>query len=292
MRSMTGYGKANYFDNNYELEIEIKSVNNRFLDYKFYSPREINYLEMNLRDRLRSKIKRGKVEVRINFSDKRLPKMELNKEKLKIFWDIFNEAKDFLKIQADVSLEKILEENEVIQLKEKNINNKELENIIFRLFDQALSEHQKMALAEGASMKKSITDSIGKIRNALKTIKTASPKHKEASFANLKARIKEILAEELAEESYKRLMLETAIYIDKMDVNEEIIRLENHLSKFDETLSATDNEIGKTLNFILQEMHREINTISSKFNSGDVFSEILLIKEEIEKCREMIQNVE
>ena len=292
MRSMTGYGKANYFDNNYELEIEIKSVNNRFLDYKFYSPREINYLEMNLRDRLRRKIKRGKVEVRINFSDKRLPKMVLNKEKLKIFWDIFNEAKEFLKIKAEVSLEKILEENEVIQLKEKNINNKELEEIIHRLFDKALLEHQKMALDDGASMKKSITDSIGKIQNALKAIKSASPKHKEASFTNLKTRIKEMLAEELTEESYKRLMLETAIYIDKMDINEEIIRLENHLSKFEETIRENDNEIGKTLNFILQEMHREINTISSKFNAGDVFSEILLIKEEIEKCREMIQNVE
>jgi uncharacterized protein (TIGR00255 family) len=87
-------------------------------------------------------------------------------------------------------------------------------------------------------------------------------------------------------------MLEAAIYIDKMDVNEEIIRLQNHLEKFEEKLKTEENEIGKTLNFILQEMHREINTISSKFTATDVFSNILTIKEEIEKCRELIQNVE
>lgn len=289
---MTGYGKAKYINENYEIEIEIKSVNNRFLDYKFYSPREINYLEMALKEKLNKKIKRGKVEVRINLSDKRLPEIVLNKEKLEIYWNIFKEAKEFLRIKTEPSLEKLLEEYEIIQLKENDGDNKELEKIIFELFEEALENHQMMALNEGKSMKNSIAESISKIRAALEVIKKESPKHKEQSYENLKKRINELLSEELGEDDYKRLMLEAAIYIDKMDVNEEIIRLQNHLEKFDEKLHTEDNEIGKTLNFILQEMHREINTISSKFTATEVFSRILTIKEEIEKCRELIQNVE
>ncbi len=116
------------------------------------------------------------------------------------------------------------------------------------------------------------------------------PKYKKEIYLKLKDNIEELLGTFIKQEDHKKLLLETAIYVEKADITEEIVRLNNHIDKFSALLEEK-TELGKKLNFILQEMHREINTIGSKFNSTKVFDDTILIKEEIEKCREIIQNV-
>ena len=141
-------------------------------------------------------------------------------------------------------------------------------------------------------MKKFLQDSFKVITKALRKIESEFPKYKKKIYQKMVKNITHILETKLKDDDYKRIMLEAALYIDKADVSEEIIRIKDHIEKFLNILKEKKNEIGKTLNFILQEMHREINTIGSKYNSKIIFSEILIIKQEIEKCRELVQNVE
>ena len=129
------------------------------------------------------------------------------------------------------------------------------------------------------------------IEDSLSRIKTEFPNYKEKINSDLKIKIAEIISHKLRDEDYKRIILEAAIYTDKSDVNEEIIRLYDHVEKIKEFL-AEKKTGGKKLNFIIQEMHREINTLGSKFNSIKIFNDVIVIKEEIEKCRELVQNVE
>jgi len=159
-----------------------------------------------------------------------------------------------------------------------------------KTLDEAITAHQKMALTEGDSMKEYCFNSLSTMSSALNKIETEFPKYKKEIYSRLKDNIEELLGAFTKEEDHKKLLLETAIYVEKADITEEIVRLNNHIDKFSALLEEK-TELGKKLNFILQEMHREINTIGSKFNSTKVFDDIILIKEEIEKCREIIQNV-
>ncbi|HHE38985.1 MAG TPA: DUF1732 domain-containing protein [Candidatus Cloacimonetes bacterium] len=183
-------------------------------------------------------------------------------------------------------------EKEILKQKEEKYEQNDIEKKVLITLKKAINEHQKMALIEGRAMKKFIKKSFNEMIKALDKIKKEFPNHKKKIYLKMMKNIEQILDSELKDDDYKRVMLEAALYIEKADVNEEIIRIEDHIDKFLNILNEKENEIGKTLNFILQEMHREINTIGSKYNSKTIFSEILTIKEEIEKCREIVQNVE
>jgi len=165
-----------------------------------------------------------------------------------------------------------------------------MSKIVMGTLNEALSAHLKMAVTEGDSMKEYCLNSLSTMSSALNRIEEEFPIYKKEIFTKLKENIENLLGTFIKEEDHKKLLLETAIYVEKADVTEELIRLKNHIDKFS-VLLEEKTELGKKLNFILQEMHREINTIGSKFNSTKVFDDIIFIKEEIEKCREIIQNV-
>ncbi|MBC8384157.1 MAG: YicC family protein [Candidatus Cloacimonetes bacterium] len=291
MKSMTGYGKANFSDAEFDIEIEIRSVNHRFFDVKYIYPRELSFLESKLSDLIRQKLKRGKIELRINFKDKRIPILELNEVKLKIYWELFQKAKELMNAESELPLFKILEENDIITTKSYDLSNLKFTEIVLNTLSLSIKEHQKMASKEGRAMRKYLVSSLKTIEDSLSRIKTEFPNYKEKINSDLKIKIAEIISHKLRDEDYKRIILEAAIYTDKSDVNEEIIRLYDHVEKIKEFL-AEKKTGGKKLNFIIQEMHREINTLGSKFNSIKIFNDVIVIKEEIEKCRELVQNVE
>lgn len=288
---MTGYGKANFSDAEFDIEIEIRSVNHRFFDVKYIYPRELSFLESKLSDLIRQKLKRGKIELRINFKDKRIPILELNEVKLKIYWELFQKAKELMNAESELPLFKILEENDIITTKSYDLSNLKFTEIVLNTLSLSIKEHQKMASKEGRAMRKYLVSSLKTIEDSLSRIKTEFPNYKEKINSDLKIKIAEIISHKLRDEDYKRIILEAAIYTDKSDVNEEIIRLYDHVEKIKEFL-AEKKTGGKKLNFIIQEMHREINTLGSKFNSIKIFNDVIVIKEEIEKCRELVQNVE
>ncbi len=292
MKSMTGYGKARYSDDDFEIDIEVKSVNGRFLDTRIKLPRELSFLEIDLKNTLKRRIKRGKVEININFQNKIIPELSLNEENLKAYWNIYNQAKKVLETKSEIPLEQILSEYNVITLKTENLECGKFKNLILNIFEEALSEHQQMALNEGKSMLNFFNSAIKRMSFSILKIEKEFPKYKKEISEKINNNLTVLLKQKLEDDDYKRVLLESAIYVEKADVTEEIVRIKHHLDKLEEKINQKNTEIGKSITFILQEMQREINTIGSKFNSTNVFNEIISIKEEIEKCREIVQNVE
>ncbi len=191
-----------------------------------------------------------------------------------------------------IPLNIIFSENDIISIQKKELHNKDIRNLILETVTEAILDHQYMAIKEGQSMKKYLEKSMKTCSKSIKTLEELFPLYKKDLFEKYKKNIEELISDKLDEEAVKKITLETSIYVEKADVTEEIIRLKDHIEKFNEKLKDQDLETGKTLNFILQEMQREINTIGSKFNTVKAFKEILSTKEEIEKCREIVQNVE
>ncbi len=290
MKSMTGYGRAKYLDENIDLEIEVRSVNSRFLDLRIKQPYHLSFMEAAISKQINKTIVRGKVDVNINLNLLKAPDMELNEEMVKAYWEVYNKAKKMVNTDAHLPFAKLLSEKDIIRIGKTEIDEDDMSKIIMTTLDEAIIAHQKMALNEGDSMKEYCFNSLSKMSSALNKIEAEFPKYKKEIYSKLKDNIEGLLGAFIKEEDHKKLLLETAIYVEKADISEEIVRLNNHIDKFSALLEEK-TELGKKLNFILQEMHREINTIGSKFNSTKVFDDTILIKEEIEKCREIIQNV-
>ncbi|MCD4828408.1 MAG: YicC family protein [Candidatus Cloacimonetes bacterium] len=292
MKSMTGFGKASYADDRFEVEIEVKSLNHRFLDMRILLPREVQSLELPLRDIVGKSIGRGKVDVRVTWRDKRLPQIEIDEDRLKAVWTMFEQAQRIVGQSQEISLDRILDRPGVVREYSQQTEDDELLAAIRQPLEEALSRHAAMSRREGEAMHDFFITSLARIDSALSGIEAEFPEYRNDLFNKYKTQVSEMLASSLSDEEHRRLLVEIALFVEKSDVNEEIVRLHDHIAKFRDKIFETKRQVGKALNFILQEMQRETNTIGAKFNSVKVFSEVLTMKEEIEKCREMVQNVE
>ncbi len=290
MKSMTGYGKDNIFTDDYNLSVEIKSLNNRFLDLSIYLPQELNSLENEIKALFKDKIFRGKFDVRIDVLDKRVPTTKINEPKLRLISELINKAAEISGFQKNVNLLELISSPEMLIV--DDADNEKLFQDILHSTKKAIENHQKMALIEGNKMSEYIKNSLSNMSKSLSEIEKEFPNYKKNLFDKLVKNMQTLLKDEINEDDKHKILVETSIKIDKSDITEEIIRLKSHIEKFEKLLDVNNMPLGKKFNFILQEMHREINTIGSKYNSNIVFDDILFIKEEIEKCREIIQNVE
>jgi len=287
---MTGFGKSVYDGDDYYIEFELKSVNSRFMEIRQTIPRELSFLELSITNLIKSGISRGKISGKMNFVSFENAGLKVNESKLASYQEIYNKIKSKTGSNDDVPLSVYLANEEIVFQSEDVSENKTLKERILSSVKACIERHQESALQEGESMGISMRTSVEKIEKSLSNIESFYPGYKERVNSRLQESAKNLYSQKLKEEDLNRLALELAIYLEKSDINEEIVRLYHHTKKFSMTLDK-DGDIGKTLNFILQEMHREINTIGSKFNENEIFDDILLIKEEIEKCREMVQNL-
>lgn len=290
MKSMTGFGKSHTNNHNIECDIEIKSVNGRYLDVKCYLPRELSFFEFELRKATSKYLSRGSIEIRVNLNDYREPKLRLNELKLRKYYDIIKQAQKSLEIDRDVSMEFLLNEPGVIENCNQLNEDEELHELLIHNLDMALKAICVSMEKEAKDIKDVLSRSLDKIGTALEQVENSIQPYKQELFDNMNKRINEIVGNYQLENTEQRLIQELALYIDKYDVQEEISRLKSHIDTFFATMSQ-EREVGKALNFILQEMQREANTLGSKFSNNNTFSDVLIIKEEIEKCREIVQNV-
>jgi len=288
---MTGFGNAELHSDDFDIEIELKTVNNKYFDWKMSSPRELLVFENNVKELVSKYIRRGKVELRINFCDKRIPDYQLDENKLKAFAALLKHAKEIIGDKSPLTIETIIEQPNVLSFHSLSYDEAFLETLL-NTVEEAIKKHQQMAIQEGYSLHEFFLDSYRKIQESVTFIEQSIPEFKVKSFESMKANVEDILKDSIGEDLEKRLMLELVIYLDKNDITEELIRIKSHLEKFDERLKGDGVDAGKSLNFIFQEIQREINTISAKYSDTKSFEHILRIKEEIEKCREQIQNVE
>lgn len=291
MKSMTGYGKSHISRDNIECDIEIKSINGRYLDLKLYMPRELSFFEYPIRKILPDFISRGTVELRLNLSDLREPQLALNTQKLKKYHDIFTQASEALNLSAEVSLEFLLAEPGVIETKNQLAEDKLLQSILRECLILALGEAKACMESEAQDITRVLKESMTAISPALDAITAYIAPFREELYDSMQKRIADLVGTYKLENMEQRLLQELAMYVDKYDIQEEVSRLKSHINTFLQCLDNREGDIGKTLNFITQEMQREANTLGSKFSTPNTFKYILIIKEEIEKCREIVQNV-
>ncbi len=288
--SMTGYGKGSAENGKIKVDVEVKSVNSRYLDIVLKLPSSLMSKELDLREVIKNKINRGKlsvvVQIKSNGSGDAV--FTVNKEKLKNYISLIKTLKKSAKITEKIKLEHLLANKEIFETSEAELSEEEFETIKNTL-DAALTELQKMKLNEGKELSKDLKKRITVIETKLDEIERESSLNVQEYFGKLKEKVK-LLVEESKLDS-NRLEMELAIIADKADITEECVRLRSHLKFFIESLEK-DSEPGRKMNFLCQEMNRETNTISSKTISTLITHNTVFIKEEIEKIREQIQNIE
>lgn len=288
--SMTGYGKGSSSKNKISAEVEIKSVNSRFFEVYLKMPSILSDYDYEIKEFIKSKVKRGKLNIVIHFKKDGVENgfLSVDKNKLLNQIELIKKIKKTSGIKEDIKLDHLLSSKEIFTTQEVELKKPEFE-IVKSALSNAIDKLVLMKKKEGAELSKDLASRIEKINKTVLEIEKEFRKSINEYHGKLKQRIYELISN--AEINKDRLNLELALIADRADITEECVRLKSHLKFFKETLKK-ENEPGKKLNFLCQEMNRETNTISSKSISTSIVHSSVLIKEEIEKIREQIQNIE
>lgn len=288
--SMTGYGNDTFSNDNFTLETEIRSLNSRFLDLSIKLPRELSHHEFAIRDLIKSKIIRGKISVNFNVAvnNSLNDESSLNQSEFNKIFNLLKKIKDSANIKEEITLDQILlfKDNLVDQL-EKGIDVEA--DILVNSLERAIVKLIEMRAKEGAELKFDLEQRIENIILALNKIENLSKNSTVEYFEKFKERAKKLYEEFVDDKD--RFQIELAILSEKHDITEECIRLHSHIKIFNETM-LNSKDVGRKLNFICQEINREVNTINSKSISSEISHLGLNIKEELEKIREQVQNIE
>lgn len=290
IKSMTGYGKANLSKDKREYQVEIKSVNHRYLDICVKMPRVLSYLEEEVKKQISSQIKRGKVDVFITFENNSIEDKEIkiNTEIAKIYIEELKKLAKQENILDNIEVTEISKLPDVLTI-QNNQEDETIKDALLEAVSNATENLVQMRSIEGNKMADDLVARIQGIKEKVEEISLISTGLIEEYVVKLEGRIKEILKNQDIDES--RLAQEVVIYADKCSIEEEVTRLKSHISQF-EKLIKTDEAIGKKLDFIIQEMNRETNTIGSKANNLEITNGVIDIKTELENIREQVQNIE
>ena len=289
IRSMTGYGRGKYEIDSREYTVEIKSVNNRYCDVSVKLPRSISYLEEKVKKEITNKVSRGKIDVFISFynNSTKGKNIKFNRELAGIYINELRELAKENRISDEIQVTDISKFPDVLI-----IENEEDEELIWNELklplEEAINNFIAMKETEGKKIFEDLSNRIENIQEKVEIISENSTRLIKEYIVKLENRIKELLNTEKIDEN--RLAMETVIYADKCSVEEEITRLNSHISQFKTLIK--ESVIGKKLDFIIQEMNRETNTIGSKSSSIEITNLVVEIKTQIEDIREQIQNIE
>ena len=292
IRSMTGYGKQNLSVEGREYQIEIKSVNHRYLDINVKIPKAISYLEETIKKEISNKIKRGKIDVFVSFENNSEEgrKIEINKQLAKLYIEQLKELAQEEKIESNIEVMDIAKIPDVLTIKVDEENSK-IKDEIKQVTQGAVTRILEMKNIEGEKISQDLLQRIRNIQSKIVEISAKSTGLIEEYAVKLEKRVKELLKNDEVDKS--RLAQEVVIYADKCSIEEEITRLKSHIFQFENLISNNqDGAIGKKLDFIIQEMNRETNTIGSKANNLEITNGVIDIKTEIEDIREQVQNIE
>jgi uncharacterized protein (TIGR00255 family) len=289
IQSMTGFGKAGAEKFNMSVEVEIKSVNSRYLEIFVKLPPILSDREYEIREVLRSKINRGKINVVVQLKRNGTNDLSgINETRLKSYIDLVNKIKKTAKLKDELKLEHILSNKDIISASENTLTDNEF-NFVKNVLGQAIDSLNSMRKNEGKELAKDLARRIKSIETMVNSIEKKYKGTVNSHFNKLKERISVLTKDTETDE--QRLNLELAIMADKADITEECVRLKSHLKFFIDSIDKQADP-GRKLNFLCQELNRETNTISSKSISTFITHKTILIKEEIEKIREQIQNIE
>ena len=302
LKSMTGFGRGECIRYNRQFKVEIKSVNHRFSDFNFKGPRFLNAFEDRIRHRLARDIARGKVDVWVNFEtftnrDITVKLSEVNAdaymETLKRISARYNLGElptgTVLKLLANVPEVIVLDKYEIALSSDSAMD--EIWETLSDALEQALEEYNKMRETEGAILLKDIRVNYDNACVLLTNIRARVPKIVTEHTARLREKVADLMMKQVGKVDDGRMLMEIALIADKSDINEELVRLESHLGQL-KTMLTENGAIGRKLDFLIQELTREVNTIGSKSTDIQLTQLVVELKSSIEKIREQIQNIE
>ena len=290
-KSMTGYGRAQQMLGGRDITVEIKSVNHRFFEFSARVPRAYGYLEERLKSYVQGQISRGKVEVGVTILtvEGQNAVVEANRELAGAYVDALRKIGEEAGLKDDLTLSTLTRFSDIFTVRREAEDEEEIWAAVRTVADEAVNRFVAMRAAEGERLRADLLGRLESIGRGVALVKEQSPRTVEAYRERLAAKIREVLADRQIDET--RIVTEAAIFADRVAVDEETVRLENHLVQFREILGS-DYPIGRKLDFLVQEINREANTIGSKAQDVAVAQVVVDIKSDVEKIREQIQNIE
>lgn len=291
IKSMTGFGAGDAETADFKVHIEVKAVNQRFLETNYHMPYSMNMFENQLTKKIKEYASRGKLDINISFQDLRdkAVTVKVDKGLVAAYGQALQEISSQLELSAPVTAAQIASYPDVLKLNEENADLEAAQPVLMQAMAQALESFVAMREAEGQNIQRDLLARIDTLENFVGELEKLAPEIVAAYRQRLENLLREYLAKEDIEES--RIIQEVALFTDKVNYTEETVRLRSHFDQFRQIITAGE-PVGRKLDFLIQEMNREINTVASKANSAGAAQFVVDVKSEIEKIREQIQNIE
>ena len=292
MKSMTGFGKREALSQGTMVGVEIRSVNNRFCEIMTRLPKTFSSMELDLKEQIKQVCERGRVEVMVTVNGggsvtKRV--VQLDRDLARRYVQGLQTLQRECQLSGTIDVNVVAGFRDLFSVKEETAPITDLSSVVKGLTQKALGDVEKMRRKEGSVLQKDLTQRIHTIEGRLRTVQQRIPVALQASGVRLKARVAKLLDGHSV--NMDRLAQEIAMLAERSDVTEELTRLKSHVAQFRSALKAKA-PVGKRLDFLLQEMGREVNTIGSKANDAEISAEVVELKSELEKIREQVQNIE
>ncbi|MBU8877768.1 YicC family protein [Bacillus sp. FJAT-29790] len=289
VESMTGFGSSKKESGSFSALVEIRTVNHRFSEYQIRMPRQLLRIEDKMKKKLGQYIQRGRIEVYVTVEGEGM----MNRQ-IRVDWALLDEyvqsvkrIKDKYSIRNEMTFQDVMRE-ELIAIEEKETANEEIERIVLSALNEACVQLKQMRIMEGGELEKDVNHHLNRLSMRAAELRVYAKEVVRHYQERLTKRMTDFLNGQLDE---ARILTEVAIFADKADINEELTRLQSHIKQFVITLQGKE-PIGRKLDFLLQEMNREVNTIGSKANDSKVASEVVEMKSLLEKMKEQVQNIE
>lgn len=289
--SMTGYGGAKSASGNVDFSVELKSVNNRYLDTSIHLPRSYIFAEESIKSAVSEHISRGKVDVFITIDNSKATNVvvNVNESLATSYYEALEKISQMFRMNGDFSVTDIARFQDVLSVEKVEIDREEMAQEILEVLRQALLEFDTMREREGERLRADIVSRLDTIAGMAQAVTQRAPEIVSDYRQRLEQKIRVVLEDRNIDEG--RLLTETAVFADKVAIDEESVRLDSHISQFREMLDG-GSPVGRKLDFLVQECNREVNTIGSKSNDCQAAKIVIDMKAELEKIREQIQNIE
>ncbi len=288
--SMTGFGRSRIVSASFSVNVEVKTVNHRFNEINVRMPRQLLKIEDKIKKKLNEHLRRGRAEVYIMIEGDGTVtrKIQVDWKLLEEYYMIINQTREKFNIEGNVSLQDVLSRQEFLHIEEIDAGTEELENLVLRATEEAVLQCKQMRVTEGVELSKDLHTSLLQLDTNIDEVKEIAPFVVSAYRERLMKKIAELVQGQFDE---TRVLTEIALFSDKIDINEELTRLKSHVQQFNQTLNDQE-PIGRKLDFLVQEMNRETNTIGSKANDSTITKKVVDIKSLLEKLKEQVQNIE
>ena len=291
IKSMTGYGSAKGAVDGLEINIELKSVNNKFLDTNIRLPRGFLFAEEAIKSAVQSHISRGKVDVYVNVESSGAGDIcvKVNEALVQGYIDALQLIADKFSLPNDLTALSISRFPDVLSVEKREHDAEALSASICEIMENALNDFDRMRIREGEKLREDVLNRVNKIEELVSVVERETPKTVSEYRKRLEQKMAEVLGNTMIDEN--RILAEAAIFADHIAVDEETVRLRSHMNQFRAMMDG-DSPIGRKTDFLIQEFNREANTIGSKCQNSDIAHVVVDLKSEIEKIREQIQNIE